>query len=90
LFISVIESSGQLGASKQAPINKPAHIYEMFRALGDYSTFEVEVICPIIHGTHQQSYIYPSKFPELPLAISYTSPHPLCGIHSLSHPRNGL
>jgi hypothetical protein len=54
-------------------IDKPAHIYETFRASGDYSAFEAEVICPIICGTHQQSYIYPSKFPELSLPISYTS-----------------
>ena len=69
-----MESSGQSGASKQVPINKPAHVYETFRASGDYSSFEAEVIRPFICGTHQQSYIYPSKFLELPLPISYASP----------------
>jgi hypothetical protein len=46
LLIPVMESSGQSGASKQAPINKPAHVYKMFRASGDYSAFEAEVIHP--------------------------------------------
>jgi hypothetical protein len=82
LSIPVMESSGQSGASKQTPIDKPAHIYEMFRASGDYSTFKAEVICPIICGTHQQSYIYPSKFLELPLPISYASPR--CSVESIN------
>jgi hypothetical protein len=64
-----------------APIDKPAHVYETFRAPGDYSVFEAEVLRPIIHGTHQQSYIYPSKLPELPLPISHALPH--CSIESI-------
>jgi hypothetical protein len=75
LLIPVMESSGQSGASKQVPIDKPAYVYETLRASRDYSAFEAEVICPIIRGTHQQSYIYPSKFPKLLLPISYASPH---------------
>jgi hypothetical protein len=51
LLIPVMESSGQLGASEQAPIDKPAHVYKTFRASGDYSAFEAEVIHPIIRGS---------------------------------------
>jgi hypothetical protein len=65
-------------------IDKPAHIYEMFRASSDYSAFEAEVLQPIICETHQQSYIYPFKLPELLLPISYTSPdHSIEFIHRL-------
>jgi hypothetical protein len=69
-----MESSGQLDVSKQVLVDKPAHVYETFRASGNYSAFEAEILRPIIHGTHQQSYIYPSKLPDLPLPISHAPP----------------
>jgi hypothetical protein len=48
-----MESSGQSDVSKKALVEKPAHVYEMFRASGDYSVFEAEILRPIICGTHQ-------------------------------------
>jgi hypothetical protein len=60
----VMESSGQSDVSKQALVKKPAHVYKKFRASGDYSAFEAEIVELISSPTsiHPSFQIFPCQF----------------------------
>jgi hypothetical protein len=58
-----------------SPTIPPAlHIRETFNPSDECDVYDADLIRTIILSSHHHSLIYPNKYPELPLPVSYTSP----------------
>jgi hypothetical protein len=57
------------------PTIPPAlHICETFNPSDECDVYDADLIQTIILGFRHHSFIYPNKYPKLPLPVSYTSP----------------
>jgi hypothetical protein len=65
--------------SRLVEVNSPTippalHICETFNPSDECDVYDADLIWTIILSSHHHSFVYPNKYPELPLPVSYTSP----------------